>query len=188
MYTELEWNTYKGAGKIEWPWHVVRYEINYVKWCKTSVSLHVRYLMPTYHLILLISYQKQKCLWLSNFINASLYLQGCMISNIYHFISVVALHDRTVRCVLVIVQGNFRLGRLYVCCSCWGIWMKWPAQTRTKWQWRGALMFSSISVWINGWVNSGGTGDLRRHRAHYDVIVMDIHNYSWLQTVNQTVD
>ena len=26
--------------------------------------------------------------------------------------------------------------------------------------------------WINGWVNSSATGDLRRHRAHYDVIVM----------------
>ena len=28
--------------------------------------------------------------------------------------------------------------------------------------------------WINGWVNKGEAGDLRRHRAHYDVIVMNI--------------
>ena len=27
--------------------------------------------------------------------------------------------------------------------------------------------------WINGWVNNSEVGDLRRHRAHYDVIVMD---------------
>ena len=26
--------------------------------------------------------------------------------------------------------------------------------------------------WINGWVNNREAGDLRRHRAHYDVIVM----------------
>ena len=26
--------------------------------------------------------------------------------------------------------------------------------------------------WINGWVNNGEAGDLRRHRAHYDVTVM----------------
>ena len=26
--------------------------------------------------------------------------------------------------------------------------------------------------WINGWVNKGEVGDLRRYRAHYDVIVM----------------
>ena len=39
-------------------------------------------------------------------------------------------------------------------------------------QWRGALMFSLIYAWINGWVNNLAAGDLRRHRAHYDVIVM----------------
>ena len=33
-------------------------------------------------------------------------------------------------------------------------------------------MFSLICVWANGWVNSGGAGDLRRYRAHYDAIVM----------------
>ena len=27
--------------------------------------------------------------------------------------------------------------------------------------------------WINGWVNNGEAGDLRRHRAHYYVIVME---------------
>ena len=30
-----------------------------------------------------------------------------------------------------------------------------------------------ICAWINGWVNNGEAGDLRRHRAHYDVIVME---------------
>ena len=38
-------------------------------------------------------------------------------------------------------------------------------------RWRGALMFSLICVWINGWVNNGDVGDLRRHRAHYGVTV-----------------
>ena len=31
---------------------------------------------------------------------------------------------------------------------------------------------SLICAWINGWVNNCEAGDLRRHRAHYDVIVM----------------
>ena len=31
---------------------------------------------------------------------------------------------------------------------------------------------SLICARINGWVNNGEAGDLRRHRAHYDVIVM----------------
>ena len=36
----------------------------------------------------------------------------------------------------------------------------------------GALMFSLICAWINGWVNSREAGELRRHRGHYDVSVM----------------
>ena len=41
-----------------------------------------------------------------------------------------------------------------------------------KGQWRAALMFSLISAWIKSWVNDRDVGDLRRHRAHYDVTVM----------------
>ena len=41
-----------------------------------------------------------------------------------------------------------------------------------KGQRRGALMFSLIRAWINGWVNSDEAGDLRRHDAHYDITVM----------------
>ena len=40
--------------------------------------------------------------------------------------------------------------------------------------WRGALMFSLICDRANGWTNNKDTGDLRRHRAHYDAIVMNI--------------
>ena len=36
----------------------------------------------------------------------------------------------------------------------------------------GALVFSLICAWINGWVNNGEASDLRRHHAHYDVPVM----------------
>ena len=47
-----------------------------------------------------------------------------------------------------------------------------PVNSPHKGQWRGALMFSLICVWINGWINNREAGDLRRYRAHYDVIVM----------------
>ena len=47
-----------------------------------------------------------------------------------------------------------------------------PVNSPHKGQWRGALMFSLICLWINGWVNNGEAGDLRRYRGHYDVIVM----------------
>ena len=47
-----------------------------------------------------------------------------------------------------------------------------PVNSPHKGQWRGALMFSLICVWINGWVNNREAGDLRRQCGHYDVIVM----------------
>ena len=47
-----------------------------------------------------------------------------------------------------------------------------PVNSPHKGQWRGALIFFLICVWINGWVNNGEAGDLRRYQAHYDVIVM----------------
>ena len=47
-----------------------------------------------------------------------------------------------------------------------------PVNSPHKGQWRGALMFSLICVWINGWVNNREAGDWRRHRGHYDVNIM----------------
>ena len=53
----------------------------------------------------------------------------------------------------------------------WGIHRS-PVNSPHKGQWRGALMFSLICAWINGWANNGEAGGLRRHRAHCDVTVM----------------
>ena len=53
----------------------------------------------------------------------------------------------------------------------WGIY-RWQVNSPHKGQWRGGLMFSLICAWVNGWVDNGEAGDLRRNRAHYDVNVM----------------
>ena len=47
-----------------------------------------------------------------------------------------------------------------------------PVNSPHKGQWRGALMFSLMCVWINDWVNNRDGGDLRCYRTDYDVIVM----------------
>ena len=47
-----------------------------------------------------------------------------------------------------------------------------PVNSPHKGQWRGALMFSLNSVWINSWVNNREAGNVRGHRTHYDVIAM----------------
>ena len=52
-------------------------------------------------------------------------------------------------------------------------WIHWsPVNSPPKNQWRGALMFSVICVWVNDWVNNCEAGDLRPHRGHHDVTVM----------------
>ena len=47
-----------------------------------------------------------------------------------------------------------------------------PVNSPHKNPWRGALMFSLICTWINGWAINREAGDLRRYRTHYDVHVM----------------
>ena len=47
-----------------------------------------------------------------------------------------------------------------------------PVHSPHKGQWRGALKFSLICAWIKDWINNGEAGNLRRHLAHYDVIIM----------------
>ena len=48
-----------------------------------------------------------------------------------------------------------------------------PVNSLHKGKWRGALTFLWICAWTNSWADNGDAGDLRRHRAYYDVIVME---------------
>ena len=56
-----------------------------------------------------------------------------------------------------------------------------PVNSPHKGQWRWDLMFSLICARTNGWVNYRYAGDLRRHRAHYDVIVSENRDSAWCQ-------
>ena len=61
-----------------------------------------------------------------------------------------------------------------------------PVNSPDNGQWRGALMFSLICAWIKTWVNNGEAGDLRRYRAHYDVIVM-LEKTQWILSASCTL-
>ena len=63
-----------------------------------------------------------------------------------------------------------------------------PVNSPHKGQFRGALMFSLICVWINSWVNNREAGELRRNQAHYDVIVMRstiISGHMWASQLSE---
>ena len=68
-----------------------------------------------------------------------------------------------------------------------------PMKPPHKGQWHGALMFSLICAWTNGWVNNGEADDLRRHRTHYYVMLI-LHNSSldcrinpWIYSMGETL-
>ena len=46
-------------------------------------------------------------------------------------------------------------------------------------QWHRALMFSLICPWTSDRTNNRDAGDLRRHRTHYDVNVMQYASEAW---------
>ena len=54
-----------------------------------------------------------------------------------------------------------------------------PVNSPHKRQWRGALIFSFICVFINDWVNNRKTADLRRYRTHYDGTVITLGPISY---------
>ena len=47
-----------------------------------------------------------------------------------------------------------------------------PVDSHQKGQWCGALKFSLICAWTNGWANNRDAGDLRGQRAHFDVTLL----------------
>ena len=57
-----------------------------------------------------------------------------------------------------------------------------PVDSLNKGQWHGASMFSLFCAWTNDSANNRAAGDLRLHRAHYDVtatwhiLLADIHS------------
>ena len=53
----------------------------------------------------------------------------------------------------------------------------WVDSTQ-KDQWRRALMFSLICTWTNGLASDRDAGDLRHHRADYDVTVMMWYHFT----------
>ena len=109
-----------------------------------------------------------------------------------------------VRCSIQTVDVSGFFGKLIGCIPRGAIWhddvIKWkhfprywpfvrgihrsPVNSPHKGQWHGALMFTLICARINGWVNNREAGDLRRYRAHYDVIVMDhLRTWPWQKNI-----
>ena len=73
-------------------------------------------------------------------------------------------------------------GLLAICAGNSPVTGEFPAQRPVM---RSFDVFFHLPLKKNGWVNYGEAGDLRRHRAHYDVIVMD-HQVDGITTAART--
>ena len=82
-------------------------------------------------------------------------------------------HQNLTLCIYMMMSWNGTFSELLLLSLCTRnspFTSEFPAQS----QWRGALMFSLICARINGWVNNGEAGDLRRHHTHhYDTVKKD---------------
>ena len=95
-------------------------------------------------------------------INASIPTLSYILKSASHFFNIYVLHDD------VIQWKHFP--RYWPICA--GNSHRSPVNSPQKDQWCGALMFSLICARISSCANNGDAGDLRRNRAHCDVIVM----------------
>ena len=90
---------------------------------------------------------------------------------------------------LKVIKGDYRKLYLHMMTSSNGnifrvigpLWGS-PVNSPHKGQWCGALM---ICTWTNGWVSNRDAGDLRRYRAHCDVIVMNTDSSGVRDTVTE---
>ena len=101
---------------------------------------------------------------ITSMVNIMRYLQPCEVAQVVHLLqdgSSVRLHDDVIKWKHFPRYWSFVRGI-----------HRSPVNSPQKGQWRGALMFSLICTRINGWVNNGEAGDLRRYRPQYDVTVM----------------
>ena len=88
------------------------------------------------------------------------------------FACVNSINQRTMLCSFDIPWIRL-YGKIFASLAlCVGGTHRRPVDSPHKGQWRGALMFPLTCASANSWANNRDDGDLRRHRALYEVTVM----------------
>ena len=126
--------------------------------------------------------------WIATMGNARIYAHTYMIATRIFPLIMMWIHSLTCTVYKICTRFCCALFGL-VCLFVWGYFLshddviKWkhflrywpfvrgihhsPVNSHHKGQRSGALMFSLICAWINGWVNNREAGDLISYRAHY---------------------
>ena len=123
---------------------------------------------------LLDSFNKMRDIFASSMISQHQYGIGSWNSSLWETMNWVPYRIRTMVAKYLAKQGQYHddVIKWKHCPRYWsfvrGIHRS-AVNSPHKGQWRGAFF---ICAWINVWVNNCKAGDLRRHRAHFDVTVM----------------
>ena len=127
---------------------------------------------------------KCRMLQISDWVNRCFQTTCCPVTNLQTCLTIWLVKGQTIMIQKLKYQNLWFFGRMI---SLWRHQMvtvsalpalfvrgvhRLPVNSPHEGRWRGALMFSLISTRTVTWVNSGDAGDLRRHRAHYDVNVI----------------
>ena len=125
----------------------------------------------------------------SNQVMNKQYFRFCFMVTPGSFIKSKHTHKSRVSDLNALINPTLRhSGAIFISAQCHKDIIKWkhfprywpfvrgihrpPVNSPHKGQWRRALMFPLICAWINVWAKNREAGVLRRHRAHYDVIVI----------------
>ena len=105
----------------------------------------------------------------------------CIVGYVQHVCSMLFIHWKVPiilsfrwNLMMTSSNGTFSALLLALCAGHSPVTGEFPSQSQR----RGALMFSLICTWANGWANHRDAGDFRRHCAHYNVTVM-LYYFGW---------
>ena len=102
----------------------------------------------------------------------SLVLINTMFAHVCLCLKSALAHQQTQRWYVIIcflTKHDDIIKTFSVLLALCGVIHRLPVDYPHKGLWHGALIFSLIYAWTNGWANIWEAGDFRRHRTHYDV-------------------
>ena len=131
----------------------------------------------------ILSTESTQSLWLIKFVTCYVFCIYVNICTVYIFAPgsniIVRLPIKLISYYIILHYVILYLFMSYLSYYIISCLITSPVNSPHKGQWRRALMLSLLCAWINGWVNNGEAGDLRRHCVHHDVTVMPWCDDRW---------
>ena len=155
------------------------YGHNFVRFCFVSAKITGQYLSGRISHTILGKHRKwQRVHTSTNIFNGICFNVRCYLKDLNlcsHLTMIIAQGWGLFSNMMTSSNGNIFRGTGHLCGEFTG--PRWIPRTKAS----DTELRCLICAWINVWVNNRDAGDLRRHRCHYDVIVMNLDMNVWEQ-------